>query len=103
MNPGDKSVEHLCNLLGQSRLLTQAEVRTAYQQWRKQEAKPSSGERDRFIPWLVANHYVTGYQAQQLAVGRTDQFLLNHSPRAEPISNHSRATLGDLRRESRAC
>jgi serine/threonine protein kinase len=72
------SVESLCNLPGRSRLLKPAQVQAAYRQWRRVEARPSAGETDRFTRWLVGNHYLTGYQARQLAVGLADHFFLNH-------------------------
>jgi serine/threonine protein kinase len=71
------SVESVCNLLGRSRLLPPPQVQAAYQQWRRVEARPTPGERDRFLRWLASNHYVTIYQGQQLSVGRAD-FFLNH-------------------------
>jgi serine/threonine protein kinase len=72
------SVETLCNLLNRSRLMKPTHVQAAYRQWRRLEARASAGEVDRFTNWLSGNHFVTPYQARQLAVGQSDYFFLNH-------------------------
>jgi serine/threonine protein kinase len=73
------SVEALCNRLARSGLVRRQYVQTVYQQWKKQ-GLPSglASDVDRFAKWLVANHYLTAYQAQQLVLGQTDHFFLNH-------------------------
>jgi len=70
------SVESVCSLLQRSRLLKSGQA--VLQAWRRVEPRPSAGELGRFGKWLVANHYVTGYQASQLLVGQADHFFLNH-------------------------
>jgi serine/threonine protein kinase len=72
------SVESLCNLLSRSKLLKPPQVQTVYKQWRRKENRGAAGETDRFAKWLVADHYLTPYQAQQLLVGQADHFFLNH-------------------------
>lgn len=72
------SVESLCNLLNRSRLVKPADVQGLYKTWRGKEAKGGAAELQRFIPWLVSQHYVTQYQAKQLSLGLVDQFYLNH-------------------------
>ena len=77
--PAVASVEVLCNRLARSGLVRRQYVQTVYHQWKKQ-GLPSglASDVDRFAKWLVANHYLTAYQAQQLVLGQTDHFFLNH-------------------------
>src|SRR5438874_2314124 len=69
------SVDSLCNLLVRSRLLSAQDVQTLHRRWRM-EAKEAAGDRDEFGRWLVANEYVTEYQATVLLRGFTDNFFL---------------------------
>lgn len=72
------TVESLCNLLKRSRLFQARDIRAMYQHWRRYQSMSIPGEVKLFLKWMVINRYVTNYQAQQLTVGRTDQFFLNH-------------------------
>jgi serine/threonine-protein kinase len=69
------SVEALCNDLARSHLLPPAEVRAIHQRWRA-EAGSQADDLDRFAKWLVANRYVTDFQATLLARGQTDRLVL---------------------------
>ncbi|MGE3808282.1 MAG: protein kinase, partial [Gemmataceae bacterium] len=71
-------VESYCNLMNRSKLIKPKEIQNVYQDWRKRQARGAPGETDRFIDWLRQYHYLTPYQAQQLAIGRADHFFLNH-------------------------
>lgn len=71
------SVESFCNLLSRSKLLKPRDVQAVYRHWRAREAR-APGEVDRFSKWLVHQHYLTGYHAQQLILGQADHFFLNH-------------------------
>lgn len=71
------SVESLCNLLARSRLLQAHDVHTLHRRWRM-EAKEAAGDRDAFARWLVANEYITDYQASILLRGFTENFFLGH-------------------------
>jgi serine/threonine protein kinase len=70
------SVENICGLLIRSRLLTTDAVKTMYGRWQS-ESKSQVGNTARFTKWLVANQYVTEYQASHIARGRADSFFLN--------------------------
>jgi serine/threonine protein kinase len=70
------SVESLCNLLVKSRLLPGDDIRALRQRWLA-EANDNSTDVSKFGEWLVANHYVTHYQATMLLRGYGDRFFLN--------------------------
>jgi serine/threonine protein kinase len=72
----EQTVESLCNLLIRSRLLAQQDVQTMHRRWRL-EAKEAALDVERFSKWIVANQYVTEYQAAALARGHADHFFLN--------------------------
>ena len=72
----DFTVENICGFLIRSKLLTPEEVRALQQRWQT-DAKDQSGSLSQFSKWLVANKYVTEYQAVLLAKGHTDGFFLN--------------------------
>src|SRR5215813_15146477 len=69
------SVENVCGLLIRSKLLNPEEVRSMYARWQG-EARDSAGSLPRFTRWLVANRYVTEYQAALVAQGHADSFFL---------------------------
>lgn len=70
------TVENICGFLIRSKLLTPEEVRAMQQRWLN-EAKDQAGSMSQFSKWLVANKYVTEYQAVLLAKGHADNFFLN--------------------------
>jgi serine/threonine protein kinase len=70
------SVETVCAQLARSRLLSADEVLALRQRWFA-EAGESAFDLDRFAQWLVANQYVTDYQARMLLRGHADHFFLN--------------------------
>ncbi|HMF19540.1 MAG TPA: serine/threonine-protein kinase [Gemmataceae bacterium] len=70
------TVENICGFLIRSKLLTPEEVRALQQRWQA-EAKDQAGSISQFSKWLVANRYVTEYQAVLLAKGHADSFFLN--------------------------
>lgn len=74
--PMEFSVENLCGLLIRSRLLSADEVKAMYQRWQS-ETRGASADAVPFSKWLVANQYVTAYQAQLLARGYADHFFCN--------------------------
>jgi serine/threonine protein kinase len=72
----DTSVEKFCNALARSGLLPPGEVRALRQRWLQEAGPGSNGAR--FTRWLVARHYLTGFQAHRLAQGHTQHFFLDH-------------------------
>lgn len=58
------SVEAICSQLAQD-LLPAPQVRGLYQRWRR-EAGASAADAQRFLRWLVANHYINMGQARAL-------------------------------------
>lgn len=65
----DFTVENLCGFLIRSRLMTPEEMRTMYQRWAETRGDGSVAS---FTRWLVANNYVTEYQASLLTKGHSD-------------------------------
>jgi serine/threonine protein kinase len=72
----DFTVENICGFLIRGRLLTPEEVKTMYQRWLG-DCKDGAGNLAKFSQWLVANKYVTEYQAALLIKGHADDFFLN--------------------------
>ncbi len=70
------SVQNVFGLVIRSRLLGADEARAMFDRW-KAEAKDSAGNVAEFARWMVANQYVTEYQATLLARGHADCFFLN--------------------------
>src|SRR5262245_55950131 len=69
------SVENVCGLLIRSRLLTPEAVKALYQHWLG-EARERAADVGRFTKWLVANQFVTEYQANLVSQGFADDFFL---------------------------
>jgi serine/threonine protein kinase len=63
--------QNLCGFLIRSRLMTPEEMRSMHQRWLA-EAKENVNHLSTFTKWLVANQYVTEYQATLLAKGHGD-------------------------------
>jgi serine/threonine protein kinase len=72
----DLTVENVCGLLIRSRLLAVDGVKAMYARWQA-EAATAAGDVTQFTKWLVAQQYVTEYQAALIARGRVDNFFLN--------------------------
>jgi serine/threonine protein kinase len=72
----ETSVQSLCNMLSRSRLVPTAEVRGVYQRW-VQEAKDVAADTNRFAKWLIANRYITEFQASLLLRGHLDNLYLD--------------------------
>src|SRR4051794_3612000 len=70
------SVPNVYGLLMRSKLLALDDARAMYDRWQK-EAKDAAGNLSQFTKWLVANRYLTEYQASLLARGHADGFFLN--------------------------
>ncbi|HWG44270.1 MAG TPA: protein kinase [Gemmataceae bacterium] len=70
------TVQNVYGLLLRSKLLPIDEARTMYARW-QQEAKDAATNLAKFASWMVANKYLTEYQAQLLARGHADGFFLN--------------------------
>ena len=69
------TVQNMYGLLIRSKLLGLEEARAMYTRW-QEEARDSSTNLARFASWMVANRYVTDYQAALLARGHADGFFL---------------------------
>jgi hypothetical protein len=69
------SVQNIYGLLLRSKLLTLSDAHVMFQRWH-QEAGQGAGHAGRFAQWMVANSYVTEYQATLLARGHADGFFL---------------------------
>jgi serine/threonine protein kinase len=70
------TVQNVYGLLLRSKLLSLEEARTLYARW-QDEAKAEAGNLSRFAAWMVANKYVTEYQAALLVRGHAEGFFLN--------------------------
>jgi len=69
------TVQNVYGLLLRSRLLPIEEARTMFARW-NQEAKDTATQVAPFARWMVANKYLTDYQATLLARGHADVFFL---------------------------
>ena len=69
------TVENLCGFLIRSKLMTPEEMRAMHQRWQA-ESKENIGSVPHFLKWLVAQQYVTEYQAVLLQKGQADDFFL---------------------------
>jgi serine/threonine protein kinase len=69
------TVQNLCGFLIRSKLMSPDGMRAMSQRWQA-EAKENSGNLAQFTKWLIANKYVTEYQADLLAKGHADDFFL---------------------------
>ncbi len=70
------TVPNVYGLLLRSRLLPLEEAKAMYARW-QEEAKDGAGNLARFAAWMVANKYLTEYQAGLLARGHAEGFFLN--------------------------
>src|SRR5919201_203186 len=70
------TVQNVYGLLLRSKLLSIDDAKAMYARWQA-EAGDAAGNLTRFASWLVANKYVTEYQASLLVRGHADGFFLN--------------------------
>jgi serine/threonine protein kinase len=70
------SVQNVFGLVIRSKLLSPDEARAMFDRWQG-EAKENAGNVAEFARWMVANQYLTDYQATLLARGHADCFFLN--------------------------
>jgi serine/threonine protein kinase len=70
------TVQNVYGLLMRSKLLSVDEAKAMFARWQA-ESKENYGNLARFAAWMVANRYVTVYQASLLARGHADGFFLN--------------------------
>jgi len=70
------SVQNLFGLVIRSRLLSPDEARAMFDRWQA-EANENAANVAEFARWMVANQYLTDYQATLLARGHADCFFLN--------------------------
>lgn len=67
----DFTPENLCGFLIRSRLMSPEEMKNMYQRWQAESRNIGTGL-SQFTRWLVANNYVTEYQANLLAKGHAE-------------------------------
>jgi serine/threonine protein kinase len=72
----DLTVENVYALLARSKLLAPEEAQAMFDRWQG-EAKDAAADPAKFAAWMVANRYVTEYQAALLGRGFADGFFLN--------------------------
>src|SRR3954468_9261015 len=70
------TVQNVYGLLLRSKLLPAEEARAMYARWQV-EGKDHANHLGHFAKWVVANKYLTDYQATLLARGHADGFFLN--------------------------
>jgi serine/threonine protein kinase len=70
------TVQNVYGFLLRSKLMSTDEAKAMYTRW-QQEAKDSAGNLAQFASWMVAQKYLTEYQAQLLARGHAAGFFLN--------------------------
>src|SRR5579884_3612528 len=70
------TVQNVYGLLLRSKLMSVDEAKAMFARW-QQEAKESAGNLAQFASWMVAQKYLTEYQAQLLARGHAEGFFLN--------------------------
>jgi serine/threonine protein kinase len=70
------TVQNLYGLLLRSHLLPLEEAKAMFARW-QEEAKDGASNSSRFCSWLVANKYLTEYQATLLARGHAEGFFIN--------------------------
>jgi serine/threonine protein kinase len=70
------TVQNVYGLLLRSKLLSLEEAKSMLARW-QEEAKDSANNLAQFASWMVANKFLTEYQAQLLARGHAEGFFLN--------------------------
>jgi serine/threonine protein kinase len=69
------AIETFCQTLARSGLLTHEELCRLLHLWKKQPPGEGS-ELQRFLGWLMSDHYLTSFQVERLAGGHTGHFYL---------------------------
>lgn len=69
------TVQNVYGLLLRSKLMAFDEAKAMYARWQQEGKDPANLAK--FASWMVANKYLTEYQAQLLARGHADGFFLN--------------------------
>jgi serine/threonine protein kinase len=69
------TVQNVYGLLLRSKLLPLEEARAMFARW-QEESRENFGNLVKFASWMVANRYLTEYQASLLARGHADNFFL---------------------------
>src|SRR5438477_10263487 len=69
------TVQNVYGLLLRSKLLSIDEARALFSRW-QDEARDAANNINRFAAWMVANRYVTEYQASLLVRGHGEGFFL---------------------------
>src|SRR5260221_2538738 len=72
----DLTIHNVYGLLIRSHLLSLDDVKEMFARW-NHEARESATDVAQFAKWMVANKYLTEYQASLLARGHADGFFLN--------------------------
>jgi len=70
------TVQNIYGLLLRSKLLSIDEAKAMFARW-QQEAQSDASNLSHFASWMVANKYLTEYQAQLLVRGHAEGFFLN--------------------------
>jgi serine/threonine protein kinase len=70
------TIDDICTLLVQSGLMPDGDAQTVRRRWLR-EVGAAAADVTRFGRWLVANKYVTDYQADRLLRGKSDYFFFN--------------------------
>src|SRR5258707_11156031 len=70
------TVQNVYGLLLRSKLLSVEEARAMFARW-QEEARDGATNLGKFAAWMVANKYLTEYQASLLARGHADGFFLD--------------------------
>jgi serine/threonine protein kinase len=70
------TVQNVYGLLLRSKLLSLDEARAMFARWQN-ESKDAAANLAQFASWMVANKYLSEYQAQLLARGHAEGFFLN--------------------------
>lgn len=73
--PLEATVETICNLLVTARLVPDEALRGLRQRWLR-EAAGAANDATQFTRWLVANEYLTDFQAARLLKGQSDRYFL---------------------------
>ncbi len=83
------TVPLICEALVASRLLPPDEVEALRARWAEQGPPAAAADPDRFTKWLVANEYVTEYQAERLVRGRPARFFIGPYKLLDRVSRDS--------------
>jgi serine/threonine-protein kinase len=71
-----RSVDELCDDIRRHQLLPSADLAAMRARWLR-PGRQDAQDSEKFLRWLVLNHYLTAFVARVLTVGRPDQLVLN--------------------------